>query len=726
MKKVISITKHVVILSTSIFSQNTIQLQDTVKLKEVIIQEHMRDLNTTKPYIKNNTIVIAKNLIEISMQETIDKANNNARQAFSKVPGLSIWENDGSGVQIGIAARGLSPNRSWEMNTRMNGYDIAADPYGYPEAYFNPPLDAVSKVQFIKGSAALAYGSQFGGLVNYHLKGDNITKKLEIESKQTFGQYNLFSSFNSIGGKINNAQYYTYYNHRQTDTWRENNRLNYDNAYGKVQFHITPQLTIGLEYTYLNYLLQQPGGLTDSLFQLNSRQSIRKRNWMNIQWNQAVNNIEYKINSHNTLNIQTYYVYGQRNSVGYLKPIHLMDVYNTNGYANRQVDRDIYNNIATEIKFTNQTNVLNKKNIVNVGYKFFKGNTNRLQQGTGTKDENYSLFIEKYYSKDFKLNTIANALYVENAFFIMPELKIVPGIRYENIHSGVNGYLNYHNGSSVQLTRIRNVLLYGIGTEWKYLPQHSLILNYTRNFRPVLYAELIPSATTDIIDPELKDINGGVYEMTLIGQLFQGGIYYNLSAFYMEYRDKIGTITKEGKNFRTNIGTAINKGLEVLIDIYLLKSLGIFTKNFDFNLYYSGILQNFKYTEWNNPATIGTYQDLNGKAVEYAPEYIHRTGVKLTSRFIDISYQKQIYGDVFTDAMNTELPNTSATIGKIKGYSVDDINIALRVHRYFTLSFSLNNIFDVKYATRRAGGYPGPGLIPGNGRNWLASMSINL
>jgi Fe(3+) dicitrate transport protein len=61
---------------------------------------------------------------------------NNMRQVLAKVPGIQIWESDPSGIQIGIAARGLSPNRSWEFNTRQNGYDIAADPFGYPEAYY--------------------------------------------------------------------------------------------------------------------------------------------------------------------------------------------------------------------------------------------------------------------------------------------------------------------------------------------------------------------------------------------------------------------------------------------------------------------------------------------------------------------------------------------------------------------------------------------------------------
>ncbi len=83
---------------------------------------------------------------------------NNMRQVMAKIPGIHIWESDGSGIQIGIAARGLSPNRSWEFNTRQNGYDIAADPYGYPEAYYNPQLQAVQRIEVVRGQGALQYG----------------------------------------------------------------------------------------------------------------------------------------------------------------------------------------------------------------------------------------------------------------------------------------------------------------------------------------------------------------------------------------------------------------------------------------------------------------------------------------------------------------------------------------------------------------------------------------
>ncbi|MCX7728142.1 MAG: TonB-dependent receptor, partial [Bacteroidia bacterium] len=326
-------------------------------------------------------------------------------------------------------------------------------------------------------------------------------------------------------------------------------------------------------------------------------------------------------------------------------------------------------------------------------------------------------------TKDFDLNTTANAVFAENAFFILPKLKIVPGIRYENIQSSIDGYLNYFLNQTVNVQRTRNVLLLGSGVEYEYLSNHFIKLNYTQNFRPVLYSELIPPSTTDVVDEKIKDMNGSVSEISAEGVLLKDGVYYNISAFYMEYKDKIGTILKDGKNFRTNIGDAINKGIEILIDGYLLKCLNI-QKPYDVNIYYAGTFQNFKYTRWDDPATFNTSKNLVGKSVEYAPDFIHRTGVKFLSKYVDISYQKQFYSDVFTDAMNTDKPNATATIGKIKGFTIDDITMNIKLHKWFSLSTTINNIFDVKYATRRAGGYPGPGLMPGNGRNWLVSIGF--
>jgi len=147
---------------------------------------------------KKNALIVLENV-----QGNI--ANNTMRQVLAKVPGIHIWESDPSGIQIGIAARGLSPNRSWEFNVRQNGYDIAADPFGYPEAYYNPQLQAVQRIEIIRGQGALQYGPQFGGMVNYILKnGSEINQPFEFETQQTIGSNGLINSYNAIGGKKKN------------------------------------------------------------------------------------------------------------------------------------------------------------------------------------------------------------------------------------------------------------------------------------------------------------------------------------------------------------------------------------------------------------------------------------------------------------------------------------------------------------------------------------------
>ena len=55
---------------------------------------------------KKNSLIVVDNV-------NGNIVTNTMRQVVAKIPGIQIWESDGSGIQIGIAARGLSPNRSW-------------------------------------------------------------------------------------------------------------------------------------------------------------------------------------------------------------------------------------------------------------------------------------------------------------------------------------------------------------------------------------------------------------------------------------------------------------------------------------------------------------------------------------------------------------------------------------------------------------------------------------
>ena len=101
---------------------------------------------------------------------TANLATNNARQVYARITGLNIWESDQAGLQLGIGGRGLNPNRTSNFNVRQNGYDISADALGYPESYYTPPVEALERIEIVRGAASLQYGTQFGGMLNFKFK----------------------------------------------------------------------------------------------------------------------------------------------------------------------------------------------------------------------------------------------------------------------------------------------------------------------------------------------------------------------------------------------------------------------------------------------------------------------------------------------------------------------------------------------------------------------------
>ena len=133
-----------------------------IRLKPVVVTAKEQSPERM-PQIKDNILFSGKKN-EVLKLENINGnlVTNNAREIFSRVPGVTVWENEGSGIQMNVGVRGLSPNRNWELNTRQNGYDISSDVFGYPEAYYNPPLEAVETIQLIRGGASLQFGPQFG------------------------------------------------------------------------------------------------------------------------------------------------------------------------------------------------------------------------------------------------------------------------------------------------------------------------------------------------------------------------------------------------------------------------------------------------------------------------------------------------------------------------------------------------------------------------------------
>ena len=708
----------------SIKSQN----EAAVTLKNVVVTP-MQQSPERQPEIKGTVLFSGKKNEVLKLSSiTANLTTNNAREIFSRVPGVTVWENDGSGIQINIGVRGLSPNRSWELNTRQNGYDISSDVFGYPEAYYNPPLEAVETIELVRGGASLQFGPQFGGMVNYVLKRED-KKAFTFETQNTVGSYNLMSSYNAIGGKINKFSYYAYNHSRSADGWRDNGKYKVRNSHVFLEYAFTENTKLSAEYTNMDYAMQQSGGLTDAQFKANARQSFRERNWLGTPWNLLALNFDTKINERLRSNTKVFGLLGERNSVGFVKTPNNADAISTatNDYENRRVDRDFYKNYGIENRNIYQYNIGKTQNNLAFGARYYTAETQRQQQGNGTTRSDFDLSIEGKYLRDLTFTTENIALFVENQFKVTPKFSVTPGVRYEYISSNGSGRFGVSSGSDVPFenkTITRNQPLFGIGMEYK-MGTTNVYANITQAYRPVLFSDITPPAVTVVIDPNLKDASGYNADLGYRGT-FKNYLNFDFSLFYLSYNNRIGNISQGTFIYRTNLGETVNKGIEGFVNLNVTRLFDVDALYGTIDVFATVSFIDSRYTDFEVNPTSGTVANLAGKRVENAPRYIHNFGVSWNKNQFSTTLQYKTSGRVFTDANNTTTPSATGVIGLLEGYNVMDLSAEYKFLKNYNLRAGINNLIDETYATRRAGGYPGPGILPGEGRTFFISVGAKL
>ncbi len=652
---------------------------------------------------------------------------NTMRQVLAKIPGIHIWESDPSGIQIGVAARGLSPNRSWEFNVRQNGYDIAADPFGYPEAYYNPQLQAVQRIEIVSGQGSLQYGPQFGGLVNYILRsGSEVNKKFEFETQQTIGSNALFNTYNAIGGKTEKINYYSFFDHRNGKGWRENSKFFTNAGFGTITYKFTPKFSLTSEVMHSHIRSQQAGGLTDSLFKVDAKQSFRSRNWFDITWTNPALTATYQFNERTRWTAKLFATIGDRKSVGFTSPITVKDVINptTGEYSNRVLNIDQYRNYGLESRMITDYKLGKMNNTFSGGFRLYTGTTRRKADGEGTTGRGYDMTVIGNYPRDIIFKSRNVAAFFENIFRLSSKFLIIPGLRYEWLEGSASGRNGYTSGGAEiilqNIKRSRNFLLAGVGSEFHLTKGTEIYANISQAYRPIQFANLQAPPTTDVVDPNLKDAKGYNADIGYRGKV-KNFLQFDMSSFYLKYNNRVGTLTPTGATYRlvTNVGNSISKGLESFVEFNVIKA---FTKvkHTDIIIFGSYSYTNAKYS--------GDHKDAatKGKRVENAPKDIFRGGLSFGYKYFLLTGQLSFVGKTFSDANNTVQPTTNGQNGLIPSYSITDITATYKFSKNLNIKTGINNILDERYFTRRAGGYPGPGVLPGDGRNFFISVGAKL
>jgi Fe(3+) dicitrate transport protein len=668
----------------------------------------------------------------VSMKDiSANTATNNARQVFARVAGLNIWESDGGGIQLGIGGRGLSPNRTSNFNTRQNGYDISADALGYPESYYTPPTESLTKIEVVRGAASLQYGTQFGGMVNFVMQQPPSQQKIALQSRQTVGSFGFFGSFNAVSGSVGKVGYYGFYQHKRGNGWRPNSGFELNNGYLDVHYRPTERLEIGLELTKMSYLAQQPGGLTDVQFEQNPRQSLRSRNWFKVDWNLACLAVDYAITDRTRINNRTFGLMAGRQSLGNLAPANNVDF-----GQNRDLISGTFHNIGNETRVLHQYNLGDYRNSLAIGGRVYRGITT-ARQGEANNGQNADfqfLRPDNVEKSDYRFPNFNYAAFAENIFWITPKWTLTPGIRLENIQTFADGYFQQRvfdfagnliseNRQTESLERRRSFVLMGLGSSWKPSKTMEVYANISQNYRAINFTDLRIDNPNIRVDPNIQDEKG--YTADLGVRTRRNTWWYaDVTAFYLAYRDRIGQLLKADQpplyndyRFRTNIADARNIGIEAFAEANIWHLVAPRDSVRRLTVFVNGAVIDARYINTTDAS-------IRGKKVELVPPFTLRLGVNYMQRRFKAGFNWAYTAQHFTDATNAKR-TASAINGIIPAYVVADLSAGW-TWRKFVVEASCNNLFNTAYFTRRADAYPGPGIIPSEGRGFFVSFGVLL
>jgi Fe(3+) dicitrate transport protein len=709
---------------TSAQTENDSLRQQQIRQIEISVQ---RENIQRMPQVQGTYLLAGKKTEVISLQNLdANVAEKTPRQVFAKVPGVFVYDMDGTGNQTNISTRGLDPHRGWEFNIRTNGIITNSDVYGYPASHFSLPFEAVGRIELVRGTGALQYGAQFGGMLNYVLKQPDTTKAASLESINSVGSFGLLSTYNAVGGKVGKVQYYAYYSKRVSDGYRDNSESAYDGQGISLRYAPSARFALKAELLRSNYLYRVPGPLTDAQFAADPRQATRSRNYFNPEIYVPSLRAEWQIGANTTLEWTASAVLGERSSIRNDNPATVKDTINaaTLAYNPRAADIDVFNSRTTELRLLHGYEMMGHRSFLVAGAQYFNNNLRRrFTPNAGSTGTDYDMNIDpaKGWARDLRFKTQNIAFFIENKFQLTSRLSVTPGIRYEYGDSRMSGTTSYYDPEDLPTTIKHNFPLLGLSADYRINRDQNLYAGWSQAYRPVIFKDIIPGSVFERTDKDLENAYGYNAEIGWRGAA--GGFKWDLGAFRLQYNNRLGSVSQEENGsvyvLRTNIGNSVTHGLECFAEYGFRIDehwrAAVFTSTAWFDARYRDA--SFRVGNEN--------RDIDGNRVESVPEWISRNGLNIKYDDLSVSLLYSYTGETFADPLNTVEPSANGAVGLVPAYGLLDLNASYRL-RILNFRLSINNLTGKQYFTKRPTFYPGPGVWPSDGRSVVLTVGIRI
>jgi Fe(3+) dicitrate transport protein len=649
------------------------------------------------PDVVGTTIYAGKKTSVIDFDAMPQIQTDNYRQAFANTPGLLTSELSNSSL-LSLSYRGIGdPHETQNMMVLKDGIPFVLDPLGYSTVYFAPPFESMDRLEFVSGGAALLYGSQPSGALNYITHQPDRSKPFQASTQQIFGSNNLYSTFSTIEGGNKTFGYLLNLDHRQGDSFRtQNSDFELTGMELKLCYDIDEKHRFTANFDSYDSDHGEPGGRSMIDYANQRDQNLLDHDRLRLE--RMFGSIGYEVGD---------------DTARWITRIWTSEV---ERYSKRQTGQGFGTVTGNQLdinQHTYQTLGLDSR----LRYDYDLGDqTQSISVGTTFMDIHSPIFTDRTAAGDLRSDhgvahrfdaireSQYGALFAEN-LFRYDRFTITPAIRLEYNQQSMEERINVAKapGSLIDDNRSQLVPLGGLGMTFELGHETEFYGNISTSYKPPTYNDAFPLSGGDTISENLDAGEVRNYEVGYRGEPVSWA-NFDASLFYIDYDGRFGRV---GSNFQ-NVGRSVNQGFSLSgqIDFYDM-------------LHGESPFSVIWYTSYQLLDAAFAEGPLDGKTPQYAPDHMLRTGLILQQEqqwkvAAMLTHLSSHWGD---DA-NTVSPSVN---WHIPSYVVMDLTSEIKlgsgqvggIESEWWMLCGINNLLDENYYSRVRSN----GIDPANDRN---------
>ncbi|HVR48274.1 MAG TPA: TonB-dependent receptor, partial [Pseudorhodoferax sp.] len=335
--------------------------------------------------------------------------------------------------------------------------------------------------------------------------------------------------------------------------------------------------------------------------------------------------------------------------------------------ANQPRDYEV---LGIEPRYTHRLRLASTTHDVTVGYRYLRerGNdrTFNVARATGLAGT----------VTRFNNATDAHAVYVDDRIAI-GAWRITPGLRFEHIES-----TRVDNAGGQPFDTTNNKALPSLNLAYVLTPALTLFTNYSTSYGPVQNLQLNSQTANNPLQPEVAKT------MEVGARWTQGATSAELTAFKMKFDNQILQVPGVTPATFRNLGATDHEGIESAVDYAFDKAGALAGLAVYANLTYTRAIQ-------KSGATAG-------KDVPFYSRLTDTLGARYDLQAWRFNLSTTHQGKQYSDAANTEAESADASVGRIPGFRLWNLQASWKVPgaKGTELTLGINNLFDKRYYTR--------------------------